>query len=242
MPQGLVFEQLPREQTRHRQVVQRLRDALACGQLVVGEQLPSERELCEQLGVSRTIVREAIRVLASQGILTVSQGRRASVATDLRTARLRPMRQLIEETARETFVDVLDARLILEVASAERAAQRATADDIADLLADLETLRAAPSGSPAAKQAHATFHRAVARSSHNLFLYHMVDSLLDAQLEPAHGGGDETPDLALLPLGYEAHAKIFRPIRDRSVVLARRAMSKHLSMTIQHHPDLHVDR
>ena len=105
MPQGLVFEQLPREQTRHSQVVQRLHDAITRGQLVVGEQLPSERELCEQLGVSRTIVREAIRVLASQGILTVSQGRRATVAADLRTARLQPIRRLIEETARETFGD-----------------------------------------------------------------------------------------------------------------------------------------
>src|SRR5689334_19254307 len=126
MAQSPIFEQLPREQSRHQLVVQRLRDAIAQGHLAVGERLPSERELCEQLGVSRTIVREAIRVLASQGILTVSQGRRALVGADLSTAHLRPMRQLIEDTARETFGDVLDARLILEVAGAERAAQKAT--------------------------------------------------------------------------------------------------------------------
>jgi DNA-binding FadR family transcriptional regulator len=237
MPQSVVLEQLPREQTRHRLVVQRLREALAHGQLVVGEQLPSERELCEQLGVSRTIVREAIRVLSSQGILTVSQGRRAVVATDLGTAHMRPMRQLIEETARETFGDVLDARLILEVASAERAAQKATADDITILLAALEAVRIAPSNSSAAKLAHSAFHRAVARASHNMFLFHMVDSLLDVQLEPAHAD-DGPPDMPLLPLGYEAHARIFRPIRDRHPAVAARAMRAHLVTTIHHHPDL----
>src|ERR1700730_3147730 len=115
MTGSLVLEQLPREQSRHQMGVQRLRDAIAQGHLMVGEHLPSERELGEQLGVSRTIVREAIRVLASQGILTVRQGRRAVVAADLSTASLRPMRQLIVDTARETFGDVLDARLILEV-------------------------------------------------------------------------------------------------------------------------------
>src|SRR5579885_2393233 len=131
MARSLILEQLPREQSRHQLVVQRLREAIAQGHLAVGEHLPSERELCEQLGVSRTIVREAIRVLASQGILTVQQGRRAVVTADLGTANLRPMRQFIEDTARETFGDVLDARLILEVASAERAARAAGEADLA---------------------------------------------------------------------------------------------------------------
>ncbi len=237
-----VFEQLPREQSRHQMVVQRLHDAIAQGHLAVGEHLPSERELCEQLGVSRTIVREAIRVLASQGVLTVRQGRRAVVAADFSTAYLRPMRQLIADTARETFADVLDARLILEMASAERAAQKANADDIAAMSAALEALRAAPPRSAAADQAHAAFHRAVARASHNLFLTRMVESLIESHSahDPERTNPAEEPlDLPLLPIGYEAHARIFRPIRDHRVTAARRAMHEHLSTTIHHHPDLH---
>jgi DNA-binding FadR family transcriptional regulator len=149
------------------------------------------------------------------------------------------MRQLIEDTARETFGDMLDARLILEVASAERAAQKATLDDIAKLTEALEGLRAAPPRSAQANEAHAAFHRAVARASHNLFLFHMVDSLLDVQVEHVPSGNDDSSSMALLPLGYEAHARIFRPIRDRRVALAHRAMFEHLSNTIQHHPNLH---
>lgn len=237
MTQSLIFEQLPREQPRHQVVVQRLSQAITQGFFAAGEHLPSERELCEQLGVSRTIVREAIRVLAAQGILTVRQGRRAVVATDRGGAHLRPMRQLIEETARETFADVLDARLILEVAGAERAAQWATDEDIAELAAALEALRVAVPRSPAAEQAHSAFHRAVARASHNRFLFHMVESLLEVHADHARAADEDALDLPLLPLGYEAHARVFRPIRDRRVALARRAMHEHLRITIQHHPD-----
>ncbi len=241
MAHSLIFEQLPREESRHHLVVQRLRSAIAQGHLVAGEHLPSERELCEQLGVSRTIVREAIRVLASQGILTVRQGRRAVLATDLSVAYMRPMRQLIEATARETFGDVLDARLILEVASAERAARRANEADVASMLAALETLRAAPASSPAAVEAHSAFHRAVALASHNLFLARMVESLIESHIahDPDRAGTTEEPlDMPLLPIGYEAHARIFRPIRDRRVAAAHRAMHEHLSITLQHHPGL----
>jgi GntR family transcriptional repressor for pyruvate dehydrogenase complex len=240
MSAPLIFEQLPREQSRHQLVVQRLRDAIAQGRLAVGEHLPSERELCEQLGVSRTIVREAIRVLASQGILTVRQGHRAVVAADLSTAYLRPMRQLIEDTARKTFDDVLDARLILEVASAERAARVATAEDIAAIATALEALRTAPPGSAAAEQAHTAFHGAVAVASHNLFLARMVESLIASHIahDPHRANAAGPRDLALLPIGYEAHLRIFKPIRDHRAVAARRAMHEHLYTTIQHHPDL----
>ena len=241
MVQPLILDQLPREQSRHQLVVQRLREAIAQGRLAVGEQLPSERELCDQLGVSRTIVREAIRVLAAQGILTVQQGRRAVVAADLSTASLRPMRQLIVDTARETFGDVMDARLILEVASAERAAQKAGAEDFVALEAALEALRTAPLRSAAAGQAHRAFHRAVAHASHNLFLARMVDSLVDSLAASEPRPVDPTAAMAdtpLLPVGYEAHARIYRPIRDRRVGAARRAMHEHLSTTIHHHPGL----
>jgi DNA-binding FadR family transcriptional regulator len=222
-------------------VVQRLRKAIAQGHLAVGEHLLSERELCEQLGVSRTVVREAIRVLASQGILTVRQGRRAVVATDLSTASLRPMRQLIEDTARETFGDVLDTRLILEEAGAERAARKATEADISAMAAALDGIRLAPAGSDGAHDAHTAFHMAIARASHNQFLASMVESLIESHLahDPRRAASAEEPDdLPLLPTGYEAHAKIFRRIRDRSEVGARRAMHEHLIVTMHNHPDL----
>jgi DNA-binding FadR family transcriptional regulator len=241
MTSPVVFTQLPREQSRHQMVVQRLRDAIAQGHLAIGERLPSERELCEQLGVSRTIVREAMRVLASQGILTVRQGRHAVVAADLSAAYMRPMRQLIEETRRQTFDDVLDARLIIEVASAERAAQFATVADLAAMSDALEAMRGSSPGSPAADRAHSQFHLAIAGASHNLILARMLEPLIESHIANDPGRSPALKvavDSSLLPLGYEAHARILRPIRDHRVAAARRAMHEHLSTTIQRHPGL----
>jgi len=151
------------------------------------------------------------------------------------------MRQLILDTARKTFDDVLDARLILEVASAERAARVASDEDITAIAEALGAIRSTQPGTRAADNAHTAFHVAVARSSHNLFLAHMVESLIESHIahDPhrAHQS-QEQPDIALLPTGYEAHARIFRPIRDHRVATARRAMHDHLYTTIQHHPDL----
>jgi DNA-binding FadR family transcriptional regulator len=242
MTSPVVFTQLPREQSRHQMVVQRLRDAIAEGHLAIGERLPSERELCEQLGVSRTIVREAMRVLASQGILTVRQGRHAVVATDLSTAYLRPMRQLIEETKRQTFDDVLDARLIIEVASAERAAQFATSADLVAMAEALEAMRGGSSPDyPAGHNPHSLFHLAIAEASHNLILARMLEPLIESHIANDPGRSPALKgavDASLLPLGYEAHARILRPIRDRRAAAARRAMHEHLSTTIQRHPGL----
>ena len=98
------------------------------------------------------------------------------------TEYLRPMRRLIEETGRETFEDILDARLILETASAERAAQFADAEDLVALADALEAIRQTPPGSPAAEQAHSTFHIAVADASHNLFLARMLKPLIESHI------------------------------------------------------------
>ncbi len=237
MVQSLVLEQLPREQSRHQMVVQRLRNAISQGHLSIGDRLPSERELCEQLGVSRTIVREAIRVLASQGILTVQQGRRAVIAADLSAAFLRPVHQWMADSARQAFGDVMDARLILEVAGAERAARNATSADIAAIAAALEEMHA-PSTQ---RNSHIAFHSSIAHASNNLFLARMIDSLLDSLIASEPRPADLTKDdldVPLLPIGYEAHARIFRPIRDHNVAAARRAMHEHLSTTIQHHPGI----
>jgi len=234
MVQSLVLEHLPREQLRYQMVVQRLQNAISQGHLSIGDRLPSERELCEQLGVSRTIVREAIRVLASQGILIVQQGWRAVIAADLSAPFMRPMHQWVADSARQAFGDVMDTRLILEVAGAERAARHAIGDDIATIAAAREGMLV----EPARRTSHIAFHSSIAHASHNLFLARMTDSLLDSLIAREPRPADSTKedlDVPLLPIGYEAHARIFRPIRDHNVAAARRAMHEHLSTTIQHH-------
>jgi DNA-binding FadR family transcriptional regulator len=229
-------EELPRAPSRHEQVVHRLRHGIASGHLRVGDHLPSERELCEQLGVSRTIVREAIRVLAAQGILAVHQGRRAVVTANL-TAPVRASLRHLLTADPHTLADLMEARQILEVSLSGLAAQRATAEDIAAIAAALEGIRAAP-GSAGFARAHEAFHLAIARASHNPVLLRVIEPIIELLRQGPHLTTDDAP---LLPLGYESHVGLFRTIRDRRPAAARRAMSEHLADTLRRHPAMGRD-
>ena len=117
------------------------------------------------------------------------------MAADLSTEYLRPMRRLIEETRRETFADILDARLILETASAERAARFADAEDLAALTNALDAMHGSMSGTPAAENAHSAFHIGVANASHNLFLARMLKPLIESHItnDPARSPTQRRP-------------------------------------------------
>jgi GntR family transcriptional repressor for pyruvate dehydrogenase complex len=228
-----LFKEPEREPSRHERVVQRLHDGIASGHLQVGDHLPSERELCEQLGVSRTVVREAIRVLAAQGVLTVRQGRRAVVTANLAAPVRASLRHLIAAEG-HALADLMEARQILEVSLSALAARRATEEDIAAAGAALEGMRAAP-GSADFAQAHEAFHLAIARASRNPVLLRVIEPIIELLRQTPRLTREEAP---LLPVGYEAHLVLFRAIRDHRPGAARRAMSEHLADTLHRHPAL----
>lgn len=95
------------------------------GLLGPGEQLPAERELCELMGVSRTTVREAIRVLTVQGILEVRRGRSGGtfVADRLASPNLKELQERVQQRG-TSLIEILDHRLVVEPGIAELAAER----------------------------------------------------------------------------------------------------------------------
>ena len=227
------FKEIPRDSPRHEQAVQRLRDGIASGHLRVGDRLPSERELGEQLGVSRTIVREAIRVLAAQGVLAVRQGRRAVVTATVGTpVRVFPRQLTLAE--QYTLVDLMEARQVLEVALIGLAAERATEEAIQRIGAALEAMREGP-GSLTFSSGHATFHLAIAEAARNPVLLRVYEPIMELLGQtPAL-----TPhDAPLLPIGYESHVRLFRAVRDHRPAAARTAMSEHLTDTLLRYPEL----
>ena len=78
----LVFGRLraPRRREAERWIVREFEDRIVYGELAPGERLPTESELCELLGVSRSVVRDAVRTLVARGLVEVRQGRGMIVA------------------------------------------------------------------------------------------------------------------------------------------------------------------
>ena len=121
-----------------------MEDAISEGRFAPGDRLPSERHLAESFGVSRPVIREALRTLAGRGYIEIAPGRGAFVLRPSAVQGADPLeRQYLRRGA--TVRDLSEARLMLENEAAGLAAERASADDIADLEAALCALEGAVS-------------------------------------------------------------------------------------------------
>jgi DNA-binding FadR family transcriptional regulator len=158
---------------------QQLREQLASGVWPLGERLPAETVLAEQLGVGRSTVREAVRVLVAAGQLETRQGSGTFVRA------LQPTVEWVPRARRAAVLDVYEVREALEVQAARLAAERRTADDLDAIdrtLAARETARAAGEVEPFV-DADLAFHGAVVAAAHNALLQEMFTSFLDVLRE-----------------------------------------------------------
>jgi GntR family transcriptional regulator, transcriptional repressor for pyruvate dehydrogenase complex len=159
--------------TLAQRVVAGLKDKILAGVLPPGHKLPSEAELIDEYGVSRTVVREAVTRLRAEGLVETFQGRGSYVL-----AMPEPTSFTVESAAIRTHHDVLDMidfRLGIESEAAALAATRVTAAGIEKIQAALDAfVDAAPEDQV---EADFLFHRAVAAVSDNRFYSDLLDSL-----------------------------------------------------------------
>jgi DNA-binding FadR family transcriptional regulator len=156
----------------------RIKDLITSGQLIAGQQLPSERELQDQLNVSRIPLREALARLQALGLIKIRHGKGSFVARNVsRSALSDVLITSFPSFSVERLTELIEARSVLEGELASLATQRATADD-------LERLRAMSRQNPSAAmeiEAIATadyaFHAEIARIAGNTFLSLMHEAI-----------------------------------------------------------------
>jgi len=159
--------------TLAQRVVAGLKDKILAGDLPPGHKLPSEAELIDEYGVSRTVVREAVTRLRAEGLVETFQGRGSFVL-----AMPEPTSFTVESAAIRTHHDVLDMidfRVGIECEAAALAAARVDAAGADSVRAALDAfVGAAPENQV---DADFGFHRAVAAASGNRFYLDLLDSL-----------------------------------------------------------------
>jgi DNA-binding FadR family transcriptional regulator len=213
----------------YQEVSDRLMHRIKNGGLAPGDQLPSERELMENFGVGRVAVREALQDLARSGIVEISHGERARVATP--TASL--LIDQITEGARhllriqpETLDHLKQARAFLETGMVRIAAEKANQDDIDKLQALLEKQRESLINIDEFMKLDMHFHREIARISGNPIYPAIVEALFDwarsHYLSIVRAPGVEQLTLA-------EHQKIIDAITSRNIDHAEKAMGDHLN-------------
>ena len=162
------------------QALEQLRLRIAEGVWAVGERLPTEPELCAELGISRNTVREAMRVLAFSGLIEIRQGDGSYLRS--MTDPLGTMRAL----SHCTLGQAQETRQILEVEAIGLAAQRHTASDLRALRTALDTSAALYQGDLEAYiSADLAFHQRLVDAAHNPALselYQYFSAIVGAQL------------------------------------------------------------
>ncbi len=207
-------------------VAEMIRSLIDAGTLNPGDQLPPERELAEQLGVSRTSVREAIRALELMGEVETRVG--VSGGTFIREVSLNHALNVVQTLFRRTnqmVSDIIEVRLILETKSAALAAERRTEDDLKEIYKALDDMeKDLGSGGIGMAGDHA-YHLAIARASENDFLFglsQLVEDLIENTREITLSRGG-VPEEALID-----HRTVADAIRDQKPDLAETLMREHL--------------
>ena len=206
-------------------IVQRFRLLIREGALKPGERLPSERVLAEQLQVSRSSVREAIRSLELQGLVVSKRGSGTFINTD----NLEAMVALIASTltsGSDTLKHIFEMRHMLEPQIAGVAAQRATEQEVSDLESILEQQVQEIANGGTGVDADTAFHFALASATHNSALVKVVSAVEDI-LRRSRDRSLQEPGRPQRSLA--SHREILRMIRAGDADGARSAMEYHLT-------------
>lgn len=206
-------------------VIERIVTYIRSQPLGPGDPLPSQHDLAAQLGVSRPVLREALQGLASLGMIEIRPGsgcyvRDSSVGIDANG--------LIEEATHESALEVLEARMVVEVEMAGLAAQRANEDDFHRMDLVLARLKRVSARRQLTTQVTSDFHRALARSCHNRTLYRMAQLLAKPRVAQGERVEHALPDIAAGE--YESHLRLREAVASRDPDLARAEMRRHLEI------------
>ncbi len=212
------------------EAVDQLAAEIRSGRLAPGSRLPTEQELMGQLGVSRTVIREAIAALRSEGLVVTRQGSGAFVAPDTRRVPFRIDGG--ELTSIAHVLDVMELRRAVEVESAALAAERASQRQLAQISRALDEIDAAIARGEGAVNEDFEFHRAIADATGNThfadFLEFLGRLVIPRQSIRLSRGTPEEQQ-RYLELIQREHRKIAAAIARHDPVAARRTMRIHLS-------------
>jgi GntR family transcriptional repressor for pyruvate dehydrogenase complex len=188
--------------------------------LRVGDRLPHEGELAEQLAISKPTLRQALRVLERAGLIAVRRGGGGGIFL---VAELVPIDLINSYVASEEHqvVDVLIGRRILEAGVSRLAALSATEEDLDAIQRTVDLLERHRGRRPQVFRADAAFHRAVSRACHNRALQTAMRSLGHelAPIRDAYPGGPEQDDVTLDIHRRQLHAMRVRDLDRLDAVL-----------------------
>jgi GntR family transcriptional repressor for pyruvate dehydrogenase complex len=224
-PASHAFDELDRPRPLPQRVADAILERILAEGLQPGDQLPSERQLAAQFGVSRTVIREGIRSLAGKGVVEVSAGRGIRVASVGMSAVQESIGLFLHSRPASDYRDLHEVRTTIEVEVAGLAAERRKDDDLELLRAELEQMKKVLEDPEAVAMEDLQFHRELARCTDNEFYLVALDALVTPLLQVRRSllgpGGRSHEALA-------EHRSILERVAAGDSEGAREAMRQHL--------------
>jgi len=218
-----IFERV-QPPTTFEETVERLGTAIKVGLLPPGSRLPPERELAEQLDISRSTLRQALTALVQSGHLMAARGRGGGTFV----ADAPPLTVGGPTPSPERFRDVLDYRVAIETGAALLAAERAEPEDLARMREQVEEMKAIGDDFEPYRRADIRFHIALAEAARS---HRLVSAMTEVQ-------GDMSELISLIAHPSEVlaqsnaqHAQLVDLIEEHDAAGAAELARKHLEGT-----------
>ncbi len=206
------------------EIVNQIKSLISEGKLKPGVQLPPERDLIKEFGVSRPSLREALKSLVATGFLEVKQAKRPFVKS-MTSERMQDPLSLLIKTDTQKIFDLIEVRKAMEAWSAFHAAQRATEEDIQQLEFIIKEMKIASEKGRNWEKEDADFHLAIAQATHNTIQTHIMSTIYDLLRESV---ARVFTDRAKVKKLLHQHHRIFSAIKNHSPEKARDRTLEHL--------------
>jgi GntR family transcriptional repressor for pyruvate dehydrogenase complex len=209
--------------------VDQITRSILTGQMRPGDQIPTETELAEQSGVSRTVVREAIKALSLQGLVHSTPGRGTFISQP-------PLETVIDNLhlmlslEDHTFDDLMVVRELLEVPIARLAARHAQPGNIEALATHLQGMRDYAHDQDGFIHHDTAFHAELARATQNVVLT-ILQQTISKMLRGARVMLVRVPDAANRALAF--HEQLYQAVADADPNAAEQDMRDHLAQVAE---------
>jgi GntR family transcriptional repressor for pyruvate dehydrogenase complex len=212
----------------HESVADQIRQAIFSGLLAPGHKLPPEREMAERFETSRVALREALRALEQEGMISIKRGfNGGAFVADFDNALRALLNSLstVVKLGQAKSAHLTEVRTILEPEITMLATLRATADDLSEIeavvIAQEEELR----NGELSRKLDMDFHRQLAAAAHNPILDIVVNSVNES-IRDVISRSKRTDEMRARVVGY--HRNIFEAVRNRDAKRARSVMTEHV--------------
>lgn len=228
-----VFSKIGSKLTLSQKIERRLEAAIREKKLPVGSRLPTERELCESFGVSRTALREALRRLSARGLIEITKGSGMTV-TGLKIDDAIENLNLYYDMQfdHNLIAQIIEVRRLFEPEIASLAAKQRTQNDLSDLQDNIELFKECnPDNIQLEADLDNKFHLLIAKATHNPIVQISMEpiySLLPRMRNLIYANIEGETDVTL-----EYHLQIFNAINKQKREEAAELMKVHLRRTMQ---------